>query len=102
MIRRPPRSTLFPYTTLFRSVRRRSSPDIVEHIERQFFGGCAIVGDSHDQCENDSMRLRVERMQRSLVASGDGLDEPHPVLLGYGRLRLIGIEQITEGFRAWP
>src|SRR5689334_24185623 len=24
MIRRPPRSTLFPYTTLFRSVRKRS------------------------------------------------------------------------------
>src|SRR3989442_8923100 len=27
MIRRPPRSTLFPYTTLFRSLRRRR-PDI--------------------------------------------------------------------------
>src|SRR5438034_3443186 len=27
MIPRPPRSTLFPYTTLFRSVRRRSSGD---------------------------------------------------------------------------
>src|SRR2546430_9354578 len=26
MIRRPPRSTLFPYTTLFRSFRRRSTP----------------------------------------------------------------------------
>src|SRR3712207_7762536 len=26
MIRRPPRSTLFPYTTLFRSHRRRSDP----------------------------------------------------------------------------
>src|SRR5215212_10430676 len=26
MIRRPPRSTLFPYTTLFRSRERRSSP----------------------------------------------------------------------------
>src|SRR3712207_7452506 len=26
MIRRPPRSTLFPYTTLFRSVRRRQQP----------------------------------------------------------------------------
>src|ERR1039457_3695091 len=25
MIRRPPRSTLFPYTTLFRSVRRKAS-----------------------------------------------------------------------------
>src|SRR3712207_7614441 len=27
MIRRPPRSTLFPYTTLFRSDRRRSGID---------------------------------------------------------------------------
>src|SRR2546430_12709581 len=26
MIRRPPRSTLFPYTTLFRSVLRQSGP----------------------------------------------------------------------------
>src|SRR3989454_3775869 len=26
MIRRPPRSTLFPYTTLFRSPRRRTHP----------------------------------------------------------------------------
>src|SRR2546430_12896062 len=31
MIRRPPRSTLFPYTTLFRSVRRASlGPRIVQ------------------------------------------------------------------------
>src|SRR3712207_7043721 len=29
MIRRPPRSTLFPYTTLFRS-RRRRSPDRIQ------------------------------------------------------------------------
>src|SRR3989442_5764961 len=28
MIRRPPRSTLFPYTTLFRSQRRRRAPTI--------------------------------------------------------------------------
>src|SRR2546427_5608801 len=28
MIRRPPRSTLFPYTTLFRSVRRQGLEDI--------------------------------------------------------------------------
>src|SRR3712207_8598074 len=27
MIRRPPRSTLFPYTTLFRSARARPGPD---------------------------------------------------------------------------
>src|SRR2546427_8701834 len=29
MIRRPPRSTLFPYTTLFRSRRSRDEPDPV-------------------------------------------------------------------------
>src|SRR6266545_2894990 len=27
MIRRPPRSTLFPYTTLFRSARERAAPE---------------------------------------------------------------------------
>src|SRR2546421_6662298 len=30
MIRRPPRSTLFPYTTLFRSIRARSYNEFVE------------------------------------------------------------------------
>src|SRR3712207_8646185 len=29
MIRRPPRSTLFPYTTLFRSQVREARPDVV-------------------------------------------------------------------------
>src|SRR2546426_2657076 len=33
MIRRPPRSTLFPYTTLFRSLARRSIP----HLARKKF-----------------------------------------------------------------
>src|SRR3712207_7497055 len=35
MIRRPPRSTLFPYTTLFRSVRRRDGdePAVAESEE---------------------------------------------------------------------
>src|SRR2546426_6067336 len=35
MIRRPPRSTLFPYTTLFRSVPlRQLRPDLPENLER--------------------------------------------------------------------
>src|SRR2546425_12912591 len=33
MIRRPPRSTLFPYTTLFRSRRRRRSGDVLLDLE---------------------------------------------------------------------
>src|SRR2546422_11653643 len=31
MIRRPPRSTLFPYTTLFRSLRARELGDQIQH-----------------------------------------------------------------------
>src|SRR2546425_13060254 len=34
MIRRPPRSTLFPYTTLFRSVRERGPGREVRHADR--------------------------------------------------------------------
>src|SRR5258705_3285579 len=39
MIRRPPRSTLFPYTTLFRSLPERAAGDLLDagdlHEERQ-------------------------------------------------------------------
>src|SRR3712207_7415259 len=51
MIRRPPRSTLFPYTTLFRSPRRRGRDDL-----RQ-----PEVGDFHPPLavEQDVLRLDV-------------------------------------------
>src|SRR5258708_29114525 len=32
MIRRPPRSTLFPYTTLFRSLARRVLADLLQEV----------------------------------------------------------------------
>src|SRR3712207_7538216 len=32
MIRRPPRSTLFPYTTLFRSLFKRAAAQVTEEI----------------------------------------------------------------------
>src|SRR5437870_11007599 len=35
MIRRPPRSTLFPYTTLFRSTGRRGAPGPPGHAARR-------------------------------------------------------------------
>src|SRR3712207_7909470 len=42
MIRRPPRSTLFPYTTLFRSDAR---------IDRGPSGGCAAVRGRYSQAD---------------------------------------------------
>src|SRR3712207_9356393 len=47
MIRRPPRSTLFPYTTLFRSSYGRSSGFCVDPIEKKplnhFLPGSAVL-----------------------------------------------------------
>src|SRR2546430_6923018 len=34
MIRRPPRSTLFPYTTLFRSPRTQRQKEVLDYITR--------------------------------------------------------------------
>src|SRR2546430_15801259 len=47
MIRRPPRSTLFPYTTLFRSVRRADArvqqPQIVVDLGHGADGGARVM-----------------------------------------------------------
>src|SRR5438874_3060761 len=48
MIRRPPRSTLFPYTTLFRSNGRVAFGDVlVDAVVREACEGTVILGD-HD------------------------------------------------------
>src|SRR5438552_9238577 len=44
MIRRPPRSTLFPYTTLFRSIRWRSSSCALEPFPEPFVAFPARTG----------------------------------------------------------
>src|SRR2546429_6815604 len=56
MIRRPPRSTLFPYTTLFRSLRAQgwrvglySSPHLISPCERITVDGVPIGEDALDR-----------------------------------------------------
>src|SRR3712207_7873663 len=46
MIRRPPRSTLFPYTTLFRSYGYRALGEVFVFV---FFGLVAVVGTTFAQ-----------------------------------------------------
>src|SRR5260370_20093093 len=43
MIRRPPRSTLFPYTTLFRSLRRRARPRLGATAVSTFQRNCLAL-----------------------------------------------------------
>src|SRR3712207_8947158 len=64
MIRRPPRSTLFPYTTLFRSEDRR---DRVAG-ERDLAGRVEAV-DRLDQAQRRDLHEVVERLVGALVAA---------------------------------
>src|SRR3712207_8570709 len=43
MIRRPPRSTLFPYTTLFRSRLEDAPGEILSSFVSQFYADAAVV-----------------------------------------------------------
>src|SRR3954467_16007717 len=61
MIRRPPRSTLFPYTTLFRSRKRRDR------------GRCAPAGRRRRGCRRDGRRIIRSEEHTSELQSHDNL-----------------------------
>src|SRR5689334_23990600 len=72
MIRRPPRSTLFPYTTLFRSDQRR------EQLDR----GCPRCRPSYDFCVRSNVpgpshRGRKTEHKRHLAGRELGRSEEH-------------------------
>src|SRR3990170_4672389 len=76
MIRRPPRSTLFPYTTLFRSPGR--GPD---HVRRKRRGSCARGRSEEHTSELQSpdhlvcrLLLEKKKKRRPLIAVGDQRD----------------------------
>src|SRR2546427_3526415 len=57
MIRRPPRSTLFPYTTLFRSL---SMAERIDRAERLLRGGVPkTAGDEAERIDRDRKSTRL-------------------------------------------
>src|SRR5258708_11359567 len=65
MIRRPPRSTLFPYTTLFRSPRdapAAAAPNVVERIKGWFSfsapAAAAPAAEGEDRSEEHTSELQ--------------------------------------------
>src|SRR2546427_8596720 len=67
MIRRPPRSTLFPYTTLFRSSAPIGFDAISPHSEADFFAACALrtMSRSARRIGAEMMSNRSETLARS-------------------------------------
>src|SRR5688572_32156743 len=70
MLRRPPRSTLFPYTTLFRSVKGELYP--VRNVH-QSFGHGLLAGIAYSGL--------------SLVSGGWWVRDPMPSHAGFERMR---------------
>src|SRR2546422_11668928 len=81
MIRRPPRSTLFPYTTLFRSLAQLG----------------ALLVDLHGQHETQSL-LRPDAQRDILDAYGDAAVERTAVRDAHERLREL--ERRDAGLKA--
>src|SRR3712207_8919019 len=69
MIRRPPRSTLFPYTTLFRSrlaagERQQPVPQLQpDHVHAQRIGDRGLAGDGLCRADRKSTRLNSSHRQ---------------------------------------
>src|SRR3712207_8340175 len=65
MIRRPPRSTLFPYTTLFRSV----TPDenLLDLVGLEVVLAPQIQASIDDGVEHDPARIGLDRVDRKSI-----------------------------------
>src|SRR2546430_8269053 len=100
MIRRPPRSTLFPYTTLFRSVRAQAGAEVAGQADldwnlalREFFdeigiveGGKAVTNPLNAQIERapedrKSTRLNSSHSQISYAVFCLKKKNKHPATL---------------------
>src|SRR2546427_1180225 len=67
MIRRPPRSTLFPYTTLFRSLWVFDLPDVVviaAHATEQAVGADPVARRFHEVRHGDGVGVGSRRLER--------------------------------------
>src|SRR5947209_12628018 len=62
MIRRPPRSTLFPYTTLFRSYPkphpRMAEPGLLHHAGAEHRRGCGLLDPRARRSEEHTSELQ--------------------------------------------
>src|SRR5256885_12452161 len=73
MIRRPPRSTLFPYTTLFRS---RDSEDVLSYCEKEkmgFLPWAPVGGNGRGSLSKSGNPLEAEAKRHKVTAVQLGL-----------------------------
>src|SRR5581483_1615173 len=92
MIRRPPRSTLFPYTTLFRSaLLRGQARALVDDVERTVAGG----DEDRRVCRTRVDRVREEVVEHLLDARATRVDD-RALALGVEPEAPFGRERLPE------
>src|SRR2546425_12964306 len=85
MIRRPPRSTLFPYTTLFRSLFAVARAKVLAHV------------DGIQRCLLDQALLIVEGPVRQAAGEGQqGTDVAFGFILAHSRLDRRCVEPLDR------
>src|SRR5256885_6432439 len=100
MIRRPPRSTLFPYTTLFRSD--------VPHPHREGSPMSTDLAGARTRLETADGGVDIYRLGHLAdLGAGDPSSMPHPVrILLENLLRRTGSRDVTDddvrALAAWP
>src|SRR5689334_23598177 len=67
MIRRPPRSTLFPYTTLFRSVGVRRAARLDECPDRGLVGRVSVALDTRSEEHTSELQSQFHLVCRLLL-----------------------------------
>src|SRR2546430_9084201 len=73
MIRRPPRSTLFPYTTLSRSQTRPPPPELAE-VERQY-GAAAADNTEQNRPTMRGFKIAYGKLGKQLRAARERLSK---------------------------
>src|SRR2546430_13493731 len=87
MIRRPPRSTLFPYTTLFRSAVREKGVDKIGLVADKLKKGTTVAPDrkstrlnsSHSQISYAVFCLKKKKNRLPIITTSlpQAFDRPH-------------------------
>src|SRR2546429_4600770 len=95
MIRRPPRSTLFPYTTLFRSLSRslvsivRIARGFGDHSCKTVWTGAVVGTPNRSEEHTSELQSRLHLVCRLLLEKKKDRDDANPALLWhYGALVL--------------
>src|SRR5436309_4022859 len=93
MIRRPPRSTLFPYTTLFRSAEGQCSPS--GHIEASGLHAATVERERRTEEHTSAIQSRENTVCRLALVDMNGacVVEGHAI----GEVDGAGTHRATEG-----